>query len=177
MTPKFHPRLAGAGSFPEAWAVGTLHVQTPVPLQMSIPPWGLSVPDTLLPVPPQCTTPAGACVQVLGTPGGYKHGGHSVALPPSPGTPQGHYAGSVQLGLSTKRAAALPGSSLGCWEEQKPWGLGHVPGAVLHCSLCPVWVGAERGGQYPTPGATACPITLALPRDPLVAGRGGWAAG
>lgn len=48
---------------------------------------------------------------------------------------------------------------------------GHVPGAILHCSPVSRLVWSRRGGQHPTPGCTACPIALALPRDPLVTGR------
>lgn len=33
-------------------------------------------------------------------------------------------------------------------------------GALLHCSPCPSWVGAEGDGQHPTPGCTACPTAL-----------------
>lgn len=96
MTPKFHPRLAGAGPFPEAWAVGALHLQTPVSPQMPITPRGLAALGTLLAAPPQRATPAGVCVQVSGTLESYKPGGHSTAL----SCPQG-YHGDAVLALGT----------------------------------------------------------------------------
>lgn len=59
MTPKFRPRLAGAGPCPEAWAMGALHLQSPVPPPKPIPPQGLAVLGTLHPVPAQGATPVG----------------------------------------------------------------------------------------------------------------------
>lgn len=114
VTLKFHPGLAGAGPSPKAWPAGALHLQTPVPAQMPIPPCGtgstgLSSPSTS----PGCH-PSGCLYAGLGDTGWLQAWWALHSTAPSPGTPRGHCAGSGQLGLRTKRAAALPRSSLRC---------------------------------------------------------------
>ena len=180
MTPKFHRGLAEAGPFPGAWAAGPVHLQTPVPLWMPVALRGTG--GTGHPFP--STSPG--CHLGRGVSAGLRDTGrlqrrwarHSIA--PSPGTPRGCCAGCGLLGLCTERAVALPGSPLGCWEEQQPGqprGSGNVPGAILHCSLRPGWVGTEqRGGQHPTPGCSLL-HRPGTPQGPLGGRERGWAAG